>query len=130
MGLAIASTQAMYVQDALSQVQYDLGIILNTLTRLSMNSSDVTAKQNAAVQAYLQQHTDAEGVIDDAAFEYVNSSAFTARFDAELRQIQAKETAMEQLKTSLETKEKEYTTQLDGWDKQVDKGAQDCAYFK
>lgn len=121
MGFVISNLTTMMTQDVKSNCEYQLQLITNMLTSLARQSQQVVESQNVMGQAYMAEHTDEEGQIDASAIEWVNSTAFNAKFEAKLREIQAKEQALEVQKAQLETKQKMYANQQDGWKKSIDK---------
>ena len=125
MGFVISNLTTMMTQDMQSNCEYQLQLISNMLIDLARQSQQVVETQTAMGQAYMEAHKDEEGQIDASAIEWVNSSAFNAKYQAQLRAIQAKEQTLEVQKTQLETKQKTYSTQRDGWDKNLDKRISD-----
>lgn len=121
MGFVISNLTTMMTQDVKSSCEYQLTLITNQLSNLSRESANIVQSQNAMGQAYMSQHKDEEGVIDMSAIEYVNSSAFNAKFDAQLRSIQAKELTLNVQKQQIETKQKMYSSQQESWEKSIDK---------
>lgn len=121
MGFVISNLTTMMTQDVKSNCEYQLTLITNQLSALSRESANIVQSQNAMGQAYMADHKDEEGVIDTSAIEYVNSSAFNAKFEAQLRAIQAKELTLNVQKQQLETKQKMYSSQQESWEKSIDK---------
>ncbi len=121
MGFAISQLTTMMTQDVKSDCEYQLTLITNQLTALARQSQSIVESQSAIGQAYMAEHTDEEGVIDTSAIEYVNSSAFNAKFEAQLKAIQAKELTLNVQKQQLETKQKMYSSQQESWEKCIDK---------
>ncbi|MBS4760993.1 MAG: hypothetical protein KHX03_09885 [Clostridium sp.] len=121
MGFAVAQLTTLNVQDIKADLEYELTLITNSLQRLSMESQSIIEKQSRAGQIYMENHTDEEGVVDTSAIEYVNSSAFNAKYQAQLQQIQVKEQQLDLKKQQIETRQKMYSTQQEGWEKVVDK---------
>ena len=69
--------------------------------------------------------------VDATAIEYVNSTAFNARFEAKLRAIQAKEQQLNVQKIQVENRQKQNSNLNDSWKKSLDKNIQSTfAYFK
>ncbi len=122
MGLAIAQLTTQMVQDVKSDLEYELTLITNSLQRLSMESQTIVEKQMRDGQIYMANHPDTEGAVDTSAVEYVNSTAFNAKYQAMLQQIQTKEMGLNIQKQQIETRQKMYATQLEGWEKGIDKG--------
>ena len=117
MGFAISQLTTMMVQNVQSDCEYQLTQIMNTLQSLSMKQQSIVEEQMQAVQIYMEQHKDEDGAVDQSAIEYVNSSAFNAKYNAMLQQIQVKEQALDIQKQQIETKQKMYSSQVDGWEK-------------
>jgi len=55
-----------------------------------MKQQSIVEEQMQAGQIYMEQHKDEDGAVDQSAIEYVNSSAFNAKYNAMLQQIQVK----------------------------------------
>lgn len=121
MGFVISNLTTMMTQDMKSNCEYQLQLISNMLIDLARQSQQVVETQSAMGQAYMEAHKDEEGQIDASAIEWVNSSAFNAKYQAQLRAIQAKEQTLEVQKTQLETKQKMYSNQEESWEKSIDK---------
>ena len=121
MGFVISNLTTMMTQDVKSNCEYELQLITNSLTALARQSQQVIETQTAMGQAYMAEHKDEEGQIDASAIEWVNSTAFNAKYEAQLRAIQAKEQTLEVQKTQLETKQKMYSNQQESWEKSIDK---------
>ncbi len=121
MGFVISNLTTMMTQDMKSNCEYQLQLISNMLIDLARQSQQVVETQSAMGQAYMEAHKDEEGQIDASAIEWVNSSAFNAKYQAQLRAIQAKEQTLEVQKTQLETKQKMYANQEESWEKSIDK---------
>ncbi len=121
MGFVISNLTTMMTQDVKSNCEYQLQLITNQLTALARQSQQVIETQTAMGQAYMAEHKDEEGQIDASAIEWVNSTAFNAKYEAQLRAIQAKEQTLEVQKTQLETKQKMYSNQQESWEKSIDK---------
>ena len=121
MGFVISNLTTMMTQDMKSNCEYQLQLISNMLIDLARQSQQVVETQSAMGQAYMEAHKDEEGQIDASAIEWVNSSAFNAKYQAQLRAIQAKEQTLEVQKTQLETKQKMYSNQEESWEKTIDK---------
>ena len=121
MGFVISNLTTMMTQDMKSNCEYQLQLISNMLIDLARQSQQVVETQSAMGQAYMEAHKDEEGQIDASAIEWVNSSAFNAKYQAQLRAIQAKEQTLEVQKTQLETKQKMYANQEESWEKTIDK---------
>ena len=117
MGFAISQLTTMMVQNVQSDCEYQLTQIMNTLQSLSMKQQSIVEEQMQAGQIYMEQHKDEDGAVDQSAIEYVNSSAFNAKYNAMLQQIQVKEQALDIQKQQIETKQKMYSSQVDGWEK-------------
>lgn len=117
MGFAIAETAVHNLMNIQSDCEYQVGLIVNTLQRLSMASASITMQQSTATQVYLEQHKDADGYIDQAAIEYANSEAFNAKFNSQLRAIKAKEQILNQQKMQLENRQRTAATEVEGWSK-------------
>lgn len=117
MGFAISETAIHNLMNIQSDCEYQVSLIVNTLQRLSMASASITQQQSAATQAYLEQHKDADGYIDQAAIEYANSDAFNAKFNAQLRAIQAKEQILNAQKMEAERRGNTSRAELEGWEK-------------
>ena len=117
MGFAISQLTTMMVQNVKSDCEYQLTQIMNTLQSLSMKQQSIVEEQMQAGQIYMEQHKDEDGAVDQSAIEYVNSSAFNAKYNAMLQQIQVKEQALDIQKQQIETKQKMYSSQVDGWEK-------------
>ena len=117
MGFAISQLTTMMVQNVQSDCEYQLTQIMNTLQSLSMKQQSFVEEQMQAGQIYMEQHKDEDGAVDQSAIEYVNSSAFNAKYNAMLQQIQVKEQALDIQKQQIETKQKMYSSQVDGWEK-------------
>ena len=117
MGFAISQLTTMMVQNVQSDCEYQLTQIMNTLQSLSMKQQSIVEEQMQAGQIYMEQHKDEDGAVDQSAIEYVNSSAFNAKYKAMLQQIQVKEQALDIQKQQIETKQKMYSSQVDGWEK-------------
>lgn len=125
MGFAISQLTAQMVQDVKSNCEYQLTLITNSLQKLSMQSQEIIERQSREGQIYMNNHKDTEGGVDISAVEYVNSSAFNAKFEAILKGIQVKEQQLDIQKQQLETKQKMYATQQEGWEKNTDKNVSD-----
>ena len=117
MGFAISQLTTMMVQNVQSDCEYQLTQIMNTLQSLSMKQQSIVEEQMQAGQIYMEQHKDEDGAVDQSAIEYVNSSAFNAKYNAMLQQIQVKEQALDIQKQQIETKQKMYSSRVDGWEK-------------
>ena len=117
MGFAISQLTTMMVQNVQSDCEYQLTQIMNTLQSLSMKQQSIVEEQMQAGQIYMEQRKDEDGAVDQSAIEYVNSSAFNAKYNAMLQQIQVKEQALDIQKQQIETKQKMYSSQVDGWEK-------------
>lgn len=121
MGFAISQLTTQMVMDVKSDLEYQLTLITNSLQQLSMQSQSIVQKQASMGQLYMSQHKDEDGSVDISAIEYVNSSAFTSQFNAQLKQIQCKEQTLNIRKQQTETRQKMYSTQQEGWEKNIDK---------
>ena len=128
MGFVISNLTTMMTQDMKSNCEYQLQLISNMLIDLARQSQQVVETQTAMGQAYMEAHKDEEGQIDASAIEWVNSSAFNAKYQAQLRAIQAKEQTLEVQKTQLETKQKMYANQEESWEKSIDKNVSTFKY--
>ena len=128
MGFVISNLTTMMTQDMKSNCEYQLQLISNMLIDLARQSQQVVETQSAMGQAYMEAHKDEEGQIDASAIEWVNSSAFNAKYQAQLRAIQAKEQTLEVQKTQLETKQKMYANQEESWEKSIDKNVSTFKY--
>ena len=128
MGFVISNLTTMMTQDMKSNCEYQLQLISNMLIDLARQSQQVVETQSAMGQAYMEAHKDEEGQIDASAIEWVNSSAFNAKYQAQLRAIQAKEQTLEVQKTQLETKQKMYSNQEESWEKSIDKNVSTFKY--
>lgn len=117
MGFVISQLSEQNMMSIQSDCEYQMTLIMNTLSRMTSEEATVTQEQMTASQTYLEAHKDEEGVIDQTAIDYVNSDAFNAKWNAKLRQIQAKEQILEQQKQQIETKQKMASNQVDGWNK-------------
>ena len=122
MGFAISLLTVMQTKDRASSQQYILSLYTNQLTMLAMQGQAVVQEQSAAGQAYMEAHKDAEGEVDITAIEYVNSSAFNAKFEARLREIKAKEQALMVLKNQAEREIAACNATEESFDKTLDKG--------
>ena len=91
MGFVISQLSTMQTKEMTSNAEYQLTLIMNELTSLARQEQSIVQTQNALGQAYMQDHLDEEGEVDITAIEYVNSSAFTMQFEAQLKALQAKE---------------------------------------
>lgn len=112
MGFAISQTTSMSVMNQKSDLEYRIMQITNELMNLARKSQDITTKQQVEAQRYINQDEDPV-----AAIEYVNSSAFQMKYQAQLAQIQVKEQQLNVEKQQAETKQKMLATQQDGWEK-------------
>ena len=121
MGFVISNLTTMMTQDVKSNCEYELQLITNSLTALARQSQQIVETQSKMGQAYMEQHKDEEGQIDASAIEWVNSTAFNAKYEAQLKAIQAKEQVLNTQKTQLETKQKMYSSQQESWEKTIDK---------
>lgn len=121
MGFAISQLTTMMTQDIKSNCEYELQLITNQLTTLARQSQQVVQSQNAMCQAYMANNKDTEGQVDASAIDFVNSTAFLSKYDAQLRAIQAKEQVLEVQKQQIETKQKMYSSQQESWEKCIDK---------
>ncbi len=121
MGFVISNLTTMMTQDVKSSCEYQLQIITNQLTALARQAQQIVQTQSAMGQAYMAEHTDEEGQIDASAIEWVNSAAFNAKYEAQLKEIQAKELTLNVQKAQLETKQKMYSSQQESWEKSTDK---------
>ena len=121
MGFAVAQLTTLHVQDVKADLEYQLTLITNSLQRLSMESQAIVEEQARAGQIYMANHTDEEGVVDTSAIEYVNSSAFNAKYQAQLQAIQVKEQQLDIQKRQIETRQQGYSSQQESWEKVVDK---------
>lgn len=117
MGFAVSQLTTMMVKNVQSDCEYQLTQLMNTLQSLSMKQQSVIEEQMQAGQVYMAQHKDEDGAVDQSAIEYVNSDAFNAKYNAMLKQLQVKEQAIDVQKQQIETKQKMYATQVDGWEK-------------
>lgn len=117
MGFAVSQPTTMMVKNVQSDCEYQLTQLMNTLQSLSMKQQSVIEEQMQAGQVYMAQHKDEDGAVDQSAIEYVNSDAFNAKYNAMLKQLQVKEQAIDVQKQQIETKQKMYATQVDGWEK-------------
>lgn len=117
MGFAISALATQTTMNVQSDCEYLLTRITNTLSRLAMEEQSIVEQQTNASQTYMAQHTDEEGEPTDAAIEYVNSTAFNAVFNAKLKEIQAKEQQLDLEKQQIETRQKMYSTNREGWEK-------------
>lgn len=117
MGFAVSQLTTMMVKNVQSDCEYQLTQLMNTLQSLSMKQQSVLEEQMQAGQVYMAQHKDEDGSVDQSAIEYVNSDAFNAKYNAMLKQLQVKEQAIDVQKQQIETKQKMYATQVDGWEK-------------
>lgn len=125
MGFAISQLTSQMVKEVQSDCEYQLTLITNSLQRLAMDSQSVLEKQMRYCSSYMANNKDEEGEVDLSTIEYMNSSAFTAKYDAELKAIQVKEQALNVQKQQIETKQKMYSTQYEGWIKNRDKNISD-----
>ena len=131
MGFVISQLSALQTKESTSNAEYQLTLIMNELSALSRQSQAVVEEQQALGQAYMQNHLDEEGQVDATAIEYVNSTAFNARFEAKLRAIQAKEQQLNVQKIQVENRQKQNSNLNDSWKKSLDKNIQSTfAYFK
>ena len=121
MGFAISQLTTMMTQGVKSNCEYQLQLITNQLTTLARQSQQVIESQNAMCQAYMAEHKDTEGQVDAEAIEFVNSSAFLSKYQAQLQAIQAKEQTLNVQKAQLETKQRMYSSQQESWEKCIDK---------
>lgn len=117
MGFAVSALATQTMMNVQSDCEYLLTRITNTLSKLAMEEQSIVEQQMQAGQIYMAQHTDEEGQPTDAAIEYVNSTAFNAVFNAKLKEIQVKEQQLDLQKQQIETRQKMYATQRDGWEK-------------
>lgn len=117
MGFAVSQLTTMMVKNVQSDCEFQLTQIMNTLQSLAMKQQSIVEEQMQAGQIYMEQHKDEDGAVDQSAIEYVNSSAFNAKYNAMLQQIQVKEQALDIQKQQIETKQKMYSSQVDGWEK-------------
>lgn len=117
MGFAISALATQTTMNVQSDCEYALTRITNTLMRLAMEEQSIVEQQTNASQTYLAQYTDEEGEPTEAAIEYVNSTAFNAIFNAKLKEIQTKEQQLDLQKQQIETRQKMYSTNREGWEK-------------
>lgn len=117
MGFAVSALTTQTMMNVQSDCEYALTRITNTLSRLAMESQSIVEQQMSAGQAYMAAHTDEEGEPTQEAIEWVNSTAFNAIFNAKLKEIQTKESQLNIQKQQIETRQKMYSTQRDGWEK-------------
>ena len=117
MGFAVSALATQTMMNVQSDCEYQLTRITNTLSKLAMEEQSIVEQQMYAGQIYMAQNTDEEGQPTDAAIEYVNSTAFNAVFNAKLKEIQTKEQQLDLQKQQIETRQKMYSTQRDGWEK-------------
>ena len=122
MGFAIPLLTVMQTGDRVSTQQHLLAMYSIQLSGLARQSQTVLEEQAAAGQAYMAAHKDAEGEVDISAIEYVNSAAFNAKFEARLRDIQAKEQALTLLKNRAEKEIAACNATKESFDKTLDKG--------
>ena len=131
MGFVISQLSTMQTKESTSNAEYQLTLIMNELTALARQGQAVVEEQHLAGQAYMQNHLDEEGVVDITAVEYVNSAAFTSKYDAQLRAIQAKEQQLNVEKIQIENRQKQNSNLNESWKKSVEKNIQSTfAYFK
>ncbi len=131
MGFVISQLSALQTKESTSNAEYQLTLIMNELSALSRQSQAVVEEQQALGQAYMQNHLDEEGQVDASAIEYVNSTAFNARFEAKLKAIQAKEQQLNIQKIQVENRQKQNSNLNESWKKSVEKNIQNTfAYFK
>lgn len=121
MGFVISQLTTLMTQDVKSNCEYRLQLISNELMNLARQSQQVIETQNAMCQAYMADHQDEEGQVTDEAIEFVNSSAFNSKYEAQLRAIQTKEQTLEVQKRQIETQQQTYSTQQESWEKCIDK---------
>lgn len=124
MPFAISQCTEMNLMSQVSDVELELTFITNNLMQMAMQQQGVTEQQSREGQAYMSQHKDEEGKVDQSAIEYVNSAAFQNKYDSMLAGIHAREQVLNTRKTQLETKQKMLSTQQDGWSKLTDKNIQ------
>ena len=122
MGIAISLLTVMQTKDRTSTQEYLLSLYTNQLSMLAMQSQSIVQEQASAGQAYMAAHQDAEGEVDIAAIEYVNSAAFNAKFEARLREIQAKEQTLTILKNRAENEIAACNATAESFEKTLDKG--------
>lgn len=117
MGFAISALATQTTMNVQSDCEYALTQITNTLMRLAMEEQSIVEQQTNASQTYMAANTDEEGEPTEAAIEYVNSTAFNAIFNAKLKEIQTKEQQLDLQKQQIETRQKMYSTNREGWEK-------------
>lgn len=117
MGFAISALATQHTMNVQSDCEYALTRITNTLMRLAMEEQSIVEKQMQAGQTYMAQYTDEEGQPTEAVIEYVNSTAFNAIYTAKLKEIQTKEQQLDLQKQQIETRQKMYATNREGWEK-------------
>ena len=120
MGFAISHLTAQNLTNIQSDCEYQLTIIMNQLQRLANEEASITMQQMSYSQSYIAANTDEEGEVADGVIEWVNSSAFSAQFEAKLAEIQAKEQQLDIQKQQIETNQKMASTQIEGWEKNRD----------
>ncbi len=120
MGFAISHLTAQNLTNIQSDCEYQLTIIMNQLQRLANEEASITMQQMSYSQSYIAANTDEEGEVADGVIEWVNSSAFSAQFEAKLAEIQAKEQQLDIQKQQIETNQKMAATQIEGWEKNRD----------
>lgn len=117
MGFVVSEITSIMTQNVQADCEYLLTIISNTLMSLSSKEQALVEEQAAAGQIYMLQHTDPDGVVDQSAIEYVNSEAFNARWTSLIKRIQVQEQQLELQKSQIETRQKMFATQAEGWEK-------------
>lgn len=125
MGFAISQLTSQMVKEVQSDCEYQLTLITNSLQRLAMDSQSILEQQMRYCSSYMANNQDEEGEVDLSTVEYMNSAVFTAKYDAQLKAIQVKEQALNVQKQQIETKQKMYSTQYEGWIKNRDKNISD-----
>lgn len=117
MGFCISQLTTQMVMNVQSDCEFELTRITNTLSRLASEDQSIIEQQMMASESYLAQHQDEEGEPTQQAIEWVNSTAFNARFNAKLKEIQVKEQQLDLQKQQIETRQKMYSTQRESWEK-------------
>lgn len=131
MGFAVALTRQEFLKGAISDGQYELSLISNSIMRLARESAVVTEQQNNAVQQYLENNKDEDGSFSEVAIDYVNSSGFGNYFKKKLQEIQLKEQFLETRKKQLEVKINGWNAEFDSFKNVVDKDIKtQFGYFK
>lgn len=117
MGLAIQETMIYNMMDVKSNAELQLQNIMTSLQRLAMSSSDIATRQSAEMQAYIAANKDEEGYPEQSAIDYVNSAAFNAKYEKQLKMIQVKENEYEMMKKQTELRLNNATAAIESWKK-------------